>query len=147
MLYHSFKGVPPVWYAAIPIYESKFDTSGEERLNYFIININKYLWGCNCLRCACHKLLCTERILYESSATTADLPGTTASVVQTSARREDDWNVTNVADDSHGIDSSSWHVILAVRCRALTKWMWASKARSVATQHSLGTQGSLHGIG
>lgn len=92
------------------------------------------------MHCACHKLVCTERILYESSATTADLPGTTASVVQTSARREDDWNVTNVADDSHGIDSS-WHVILDVRCRALTKWMWASKARSVATQHSLGTQG------
>jgi hypothetical protein len=45
MLYHSFRGVPPVWYAAIPIYESKFDTSGEERLNYFIINMNKYLWG------------------------------------------------------------------------------------------------------
>ena len=49
------------------------------------------------------------------------------------------WNVGNVADD-RGIDSSSWHGIVDA-CRALTKWMWASKARSVVTQHSLGTQG------
>ena len=69
---------------------------------------------------------------------------------ETLARREDDWNVTNVADDSHGIDSS-WHVILDVRCRGVDEvdvGIQSTVSRNSTQPGNPGLQrNELHGIG